>query len=156
MSGSSTSRIHSCLSVHRSAPHTVSPRRQPTDQETLLLLSQAPTLPSLGSHDKQSMPLPGIVFCFGSFASSPHSSLLLSCLPCDTASKSLLCACHHATRTLSTHTLLIRDSSRVLPPFREQLLLFWLSPYIRKLHCSPCTAVVELGYCTHRLQDRQA
>lgn len=69
-----------------------------------------------------------------------------------TASRSLLCACHHAMRRLSTHTLQICDSSRFLPTFREWLLLFWPSCYIRKLNCFLCPSAVKLGYCIRHLQ----
>lgn len=68
------------------------------------------------------------------------------------ASRSLLCACRHATRTLSTHTLLICDSSRFLPAFREWLLLLWPSRYIRKLSRFLCPSAAKLGYCIHHLQ----
>ena len=68
------------------------------------------------------------------------------------ASRPLLCACHRAVRMLTTHALLIRDSSRLLPAFREWFLLFWLSRYVRELGCFPCPSAVKFGYCIHGLQ----
>lgn len=134
------------------------PEQQPADQETFLIFVHGSHPFSATTTDK---PCSFLVSCSAPGASPPLAaplcSLLFSPQGCRTgrhsaAPRFLLRACLCTMRTLTTYTLLICDSSSVLPAFREWLLLFCPSCYIRKLNCFICPSTLKLGYCIHCLQ----